>query len=179
MADDTKPLAATFDKRTSMKKITLDVCWYCRYLVTGNHYFVWPIIWRIYRARPYVTSRLYNVSSKYTRTVFSTDAIDNLHRAVVQFIGSLQNKYINLKLYYTQMCVRETFAPSPSHNKKSGFGSSTLSLMSNSWTYNFVKFSRHNHECSQTWGFRLQCLHYKPVLNLFRSRGRGGSKIFF
>jgi hypothetical protein len=36
-------------------------------------------------------------------------------------------------------------------------------LKPNSWTYNFVEVSGHNLESSQTWDFRIQCLHYKPV----------------
>ncbi len=47
----------------------------------------------------------------------------------------------------------------------------------NSWTYNFVEVSGHNLKSSQTWGFRIQCLHYKPVSNHFCSRGKGGNKI--
>ncbi len=46
----------------------------------------------------------------------------------------------------------------------------------NSWTYNLVKGSGHNFESSQTWGFCVQCLHYKPASNRFWSR-RGRSKI--
>ncbi len=46
----------------------------------------------------------------------------------------------------------------------------------NSWTFNFVEVSVHNLESSQTWGFRIQCFHYKPVPNHFFSRG-GGSKM--
>ncbi len=38
-----------------------------------------------------------------------------------------------------------------------------LCLKPNSWTYNFIEVSGHNLESSQTWGFRIQCLHYKPV----------------
>ncbi len=30
-----------------------------------------------------------------------------------------------------------------------------------------------NHECSQTWGFRIQCLIYKPVSTHFCSKGEG------
>ncbi len=48
----------------------------------------------------------------------------------------------------------------------------------NLWTDNFVGVSEHNLESSQTWGFRIQCLHYKLVSNNFCSRGGGGgSKI--
>ncbi len=44
-------------------------------------------------------------------------------------------------------------------------------LRPNSWKYNFVEVSRHNLDSYQTWGFRFQCLHYKPVSNHFCSRG--------
>ncbi len=44
----------------------------------------------------------------------------------------------------------------------------------NSWTYNFVEVSGHNLESSQTLGFRIQCLHYKPVSNHFCSKGGWG-----
>ncbi len=44
----------------------------------------------------------------------------------------------------------------------------------NSWTYTFVEVSGHNLESSQTWGLRLQCLHYKQVSNYFCSGGGGG-----
>ncbi len=37
----------------------------------------------------------------------------------------------------------------------------------NSCTYNFVEVSGHNLESSQTWGFRIQCLHHKPISNHF------------
>ncbi len=47
-------------------------------------------------------------------------------------------------------------------------------LKPNSWTDNFVEVSGHNRESSQTWGFCIQCLHYKPVSNHFCSRGGGG-----
>ncbi len=43
----------------------------------------------------------------------------------------------------------------------------------NSWTCNFLAVSGHNLERSQTWGFRVQCLHYKPVLNHFCWGGGG------
>ena len=42
-------------------------------------------------------------------------------------------------------------------------------LKPNSWTYNFVEVSGHNFESSQTWGFRIQRLHYKPVSEHFCS----------
>jgi hypothetical protein len=42
----------------------------------------------------------------------------------------------------------------------------------NSWTCNFVEVSGKNLESSQTWDFRIQCLHYKAVSNPFCSRGR-------
>ncbi len=43
------------------------------------------------------------------------------------------------------------------------------------WTYNFVEVSGLNLDCPQTWGFQIQCLHYKPVSNHFYSMGgRGG-----
>ncbi len=45
-----------------------------------------------------------------------------------------------------------------------------------SWTYNFVEVSGHNLESSQTWGFRIQCLHYKPVPNSLLLRGGRGVK---
>ncbi len=51
----------------------------------------------------------------------------------------------------------------------------TRTLKPNSWTYNFVEISGHNLlESSQTWGFRIQCLHYKPVANNFCLSGGGG-----
>ena len=34
-----------------------------------------------------------------------------------------------------------------------------------------LRFHRHNPGSSQTWGFRIQCLHYKPVSNHFCSKG--------
>jgi hypothetical protein len=45
----------------------------------------------------------------------------------------------------------------------------------NSSTYNFVEVSGHNFERSQTWGCRIQCLHYKPVLTHF-CWGKGGGR---
>jgi hypothetical protein len=36
-------------------------------------------------------------------------------------------------------------------------------LKPNSWMYNFVEVSGHHFERPQTWGFGIQCLHYKPV----------------
>ncbi len=48
-----------------------------------------------------------------------------------------------------------------------------LAQKPNSWMYNFVEVSGHNLESSQTWDFRLQCLHYKPVSNHFCSKGEG------
>jgi hypothetical protein len=49
-------------------------------------------------------------------------------------------------------------------------------LKPNSWTYNFIfEVSGHNLGSSQTWGFRLQCLHYKPVSNPLLIKW-GGSK---
>jgi hypothetical protein len=47
----------------------------------------------------------------------------------------------------------------------------------NSWTNNFVEVSGHNLDSSHTCGFRIQCLHYKPVSNHFFLKGGGGSKI--
>ncbi len=44
----------------------------------------------------------------------------------------------------------------------------------NSWTYNFVEVFRHNLESSQTWGFRIQCLHYEPDSPLLLKAGGGG-----
>ncbi len=44
----------------------------------------------------------------------------------------------------------------------------------NSWTYNFVEVSGHKLERSQTWGFLIQCLHYRPVSNHFWPPGVGG-----
>ncbi len=38
----------------------------------------------------------------------------------------------------------------------------------NSWTYDFVEVSGHNTERSQTLGFFIQYLHYKPVSNHFK-----------
>ncbi len=55
-------------------------------------------------------------------------------------------------------------------------------LNPNSWMYcvfNIVDVSGHNLESSQTWGFQIQCLHYKPVSNYFCSMGRGGCGIKF
>ncbi len=42
-------------------------------------------------------------------------------------------------------------------------------LKPNSWTYSFAEISGHNLEISQTWGFRIQRLHYKTVTNHFCS----------
>jgi hypothetical protein len=47
-------------------------------------------------------------------------------------------------------------------------------LKSNSWTYDFLQVSGHNLESSQTWGFHIQCFHYKPVSNHFCSSWGGG-----
>ncbi len=51
---------------------------------------------------------------------------------------------------------------------------------SRSWiherTKNFIEVSGHNLESSQTWGFRIQCLHYKPVSNHCCPGGGGGVK---
>jgi hypothetical protein len=44
----------------------------------------------------------------------------------------------------------------------------------NSWRNNFVEVSGQNLESFQTWGFHIQCLHYKPVSNHFCSSGVGG-----
>ncbi len=44
----------------------------------------------------------------------------------------------------------------------------------NSWTYDLVEVSVHNLESSQTWGFRIQCLHFRPFLKHFCSVGGGG-----
>ncbi len=55
------------------------------------------------------------------------------------------------------------------------FYGAQVRLKPNSWTYNFVEVSGHNFESSQTWGFPIQCLHYKPVSNQFCSR-EGRSK---
>ncbi len=44
--------------------------------------------------------------------------------------------------------------------------------ISRSWIHEntiFVVVSGHNLESSQTWGFRIQCLHYNPVANHFWS----------
>ncbi len=49
-------------------------------------------------------------------------------------------------------------------------------LKPKSWTYNFVEDSGQNLESSQTWGFCIQCLHYKPVSNHCCSKGGGGVK---
>ncbi len=49
-------------------------------------------------------------------------------------------------------------------------------LKPNSWTYNFVEVSGHNLESSQTWGFRIQFLPYKPVSCHFWSRRVGGGE---
>ncbi len=48
----------------------------------------------------------------------------------------------------------------------------------NSWMYNFTYVSGHNLVSSQAWGFRIQCLLYKPVPNPnhFCSGGGGGRK---
>ncbi len=46
----------------------------------------------------------------------------------------------------------------------------------NSWTYKFVEVSGHNLESSQTCGFCVQCLHYKPVWNHFCSGEGGGGR---
>ncbi len=46
-------------------------------------------------------------------------------------------------------------------------------LKPNSWTHNLVEVSGHNLESSQTWGFHIQCLHYKLVSHHFCSRGGG------
>ncbi len=47
----------------------------------------------------------------------------------------------------------------------------------NSWTYNFGEFSWYKLESYQIWGFRIQCLHYKPVSNHFCSMGGGVSRV--
>ncbi len=43
--------------------------------------------------------------------------------------------------------------------------------------HNFVEVSWHNLQSSKTWGFRVQCLHYKPVSNHFFSGGGGGGVV--
>ncbi len=53
-------------------------------------------------------------------------------------------------------------------------GSVHRNQKSNSWTYNFVEVSWHNLKSFQTWGFHIQCLHYKAVSNHFCSRWGGG-----
>jgi len=45
-------------------------------------------------------------------------------------------------------------------------------LKPTSWTYNFFELSGHNLGSSQTWGFRIQCLHYKPVFKLLLLGGK-------
>ncbi len=50
-------------------------------------------------------------------------------------------------------------------------------LKPNSWTYNFVEVSGHNLDSSQTWSYRIQCLHYQPVSNHFCSRDGGGGGV--
>ncbi len=47
-------------------------------------------------------------------------------------------------------------------------------LKPNSWTHNFVEVSGHNFLSSQTWGFCIQSLNYKPVSIHFCCGGRGG-----
>ncbi len=49
-------------------------------------------------------------------------------------------------------------------------------LKPTSWTYDFVKVSGHNIESSQTWGFRIQYLHYKPVSTTIAHGGGGGER---
>ncbi len=44
-------------------------------------------------------------------------------------------------------------------------------LKPNSWMYNFVEVSVHNLERFQTWGFRIHCLHCKPVSTHFCAGG--------
>ncbi len=56
---------------------------------------------------------------------------------------------------------------------RSGFFNKRV-LKPNSWKYNFVEVSGHGLESSQTWGFRIQCLHYILVWNNFCSGGGGG-----
>jgi hypothetical protein len=48
----------------------------------------------------------------------------------------------------------------------------------NSWTYNVAEVSEHNLGSSHTWGFCIQCLHYKTSSNHFCSGGGGGIKSF-
>jgi hypothetical protein len=55
--------------------------------------------------------------------------------------------------------------------------SSKPSHKDTAWTYNFVETSMQNHESSQTWGFRIQCLQNKPISNHFCSGRGGGDKI--
>ncbi len=43
-----------------------------------------------------------------------------------------------------------------------------------SWMYYFVEVSGHILESSPTWGFHVQCLHYKPVSTTFAQGGWGG-----
>ncbi len=64
--------------------------------------------------------------------------------------------------------------PSPSEWKNLCWFTSERAQKPNSWTYKFVEVSEHNLESSQTWGFHIQCLHYKPVSNHFFSREREG-----
>ncbi len=53
----------------------------------------------------------------------------------------------------------------------------TILLKPTSWMCNFVEVSGHNLESSQTWGFYVQCLHYKLVSNHFCSREEGVKSI--
>ncbi len=47
----------------------------------------------------------------------------------------------------------------------------------NSLTYNYLEISGHNPESSETWGFRIQYLHYKPVSNTSVQGGWGVKSI--
>ncbi len=44
-------------------------------------------------------------------------------------------------------------------------------MKANSLTYNFDEVSKRNPESSQTWGFRIQILHYKSVSTTAQEEG--------
>ncbi len=68
-------------------------------------------------------------------------------------------KHNNLSNRYRHIWVSSYMTKMSSH-----FTFFSILQKTNSWTYNFVEVSGHILESSQTWGFRIQYLHYKPLL---------------
>ncbi len=102
-------------------------------------------------------------------------------KAFVSPFNPMQRSFLWILFY---ICIYASNKPKTWHVEaqlamKSSTGASHPHSLhkQNSWTYNFVEVSGHNLENSQTWGFCVQCLHYKPASNHFCSRGRGGGGV--